>query len=155
VDPLSAVRSDHHCFGCGGKNPIGLHLRFTRTDDGVSAPFVPVPEHQGFEQIVHGGILSTVLDEAMAWAVASEGIWAVTGDMRTRFRRPLHIGEPVTVAARVTGTHGRTVSAEATLTRDQDRATIATAAATFVRVPEDVAASWRNRYLREATAPKE
>ena len=53
-------------FGCGDDNPIGLRLRFTPSGEGVKASFIPSAEHQGFQEVVHGGIISTVLDEAMA-----------------------------------------------------------------------------------------
>jgi acyl-coenzyme A thioesterase PaaI-like protein len=46
----------------------------------VKASFTPNPEHQGFHDVVHGGIISTILDEAMAWATAHAGVWAVTGE---------------------------------------------------------------------------
>jgi len=99
VDPLAIVRSDHGCFGCGDDNPIGLHLRFAADGDTVRASFIPSSDHQGFGNIVHGGIIATILDEAMAWATAHAGFWAMTGEMRVRFRRPLNIGEPSVVTA--------------------------------------------------------
>lgn len=142
----SIVRSDHACFGCGDQNPIGLHLRFAALADGVTAPFTPGIEHQGFESIVHGGIISTVLDEAMAWATAYAGLWAVTGEMRVRFRLPLHVGEPTRATARVRGCRGRIVTTIADLTRVDDLAQIATASATFVKVSSEVEATWRVRY---------
>src|SRR5215218_3749618 len=114
-DPFPVVRSDHACFGCGDDNPIGLHLRFTPDGEGVIASFVPGPEHQGFDGVVHGGIICSVLDEAMAWATAHAGVWAVTGEMRVRFRKPLSIGEPTTVVSRVSGTRGRLVMTAAEL----------------------------------------
>ena len=150
--PLAAARSDHHCFGCGDQNPIGLHLRFAATADGVGAPFTPAAEHQGFHEVVHGGIISTVLDEAMAWAVAQAGVWAVTGDMRVRYRRPLHVGDPTTVTARVTGRRGRIVMAAAELTLDETGAKVASGTATFVRVSDAVAAEWQARYLKRSDA---
>lgn len=148
-DPSLLVRSDHACFGCGDNNPIGLRLRFTPNGDGVKASFVPAPEHQGFHDVVHGGIISTVLDEAMAWATARAGLWAVTGEMRVRFRRPLDLGEPSTITARVSGARGRLVMTTAELVLDRDNLPIATASATFVKVDSDVAAAWRARYVRE------
>jgi acyl-coenzyme A thioesterase PaaI-like protein len=148
TDPFPIVRSDHACFGCGDDNPIGLHLRFSPEDDGVKASFIPGPQHQGFQDVVHGGIISAVLDEAMAWATAHAGVWAVTGEMRVRFRQPLKIGEITTVAARVSGTRGRLVTAAAELQLDRDRSAVATASATFVKVDADVEADWRARYLR-------
>ena len=150
VNPLLAVRSDHACFGCGDDNPIGLRLRFAPDGDGVKALFIPRAEHQGFHDVVHGGIISTVLDEAMAWATAHAGVWAVTGEMRVRFRQPLPIGEPTIVSARVTRTRGRLVNTTAELVLDRDRSPIATASATFLRVDADTEAAWRARYLRDS-----
>jgi acyl-coenzyme A thioesterase PaaI-like protein len=151
-DSFLTVRSDHACFGCGDDNPIGLHLRFAPDGDGVRASFVPGPEHQGFQDVVHGGIISAVVDEAMAWAVADAGVWAVTGEMRVRFRQPLKISDATSVVARVSGTRGRLVTAAAELLLDQDHSLIATVSATFVRVDADVEAAWRARYLRDPDA---
>jgi acyl-coenzyme A thioesterase PaaI-like protein len=145
--PLAAARSDHHCFGCGAQNPIGLHLAFSVTDEGVTAEFIPGVDHQGFADVVHGGIISTVLDEAMAWAIAADGLWALTGEMRVRFRRALHVGEPATVRGAVKAVRGRLVTATATLTSDAGGAPIATAQATFMRVDPETEAAWRERYL--------
>jgi uncharacterized protein (TIGR00369 family) len=145
--PLAAVRSDHHCFGCGDLNPIGLHLRFATGPDGVRAAFVPTAWHQGFQGIVHGGIVTSLLDEAMAWATAHAGYWAVTGELRVRYRRPLSVGDRTTVSARITGVRGKIVTTTAELVLDRDGSRVATATATFVRVDDAVAAEWRSRYL--------
>ena len=150
VDPMLAVRSDHACFGCGDDNPIGLRLRFAADGDGVKASFTPNPEHQGFHDVVHGGIISTILDEAMAWATAHAGVWAVTGEMRVRFRQPLEFGELAIVMARVSGVRGRLVNTAAELVLDRDRSPVATASATFVRVGAEVEAAWRARYLQDS-----
>ena len=148
--PFPIVRSDHACFGCGDDNPIGLHLKFTPEGDGVRASFIPGPEHQGFDDVVHGGIISAVLDEAMAWATAHAGLWAVTGEMRVRFRQPLKIGDLTTVVARVSGTRGRLVTRPwLSSMLDRDRSPVATASATFVKVDADVEAAWRARYLQD------
>jgi uncharacterized protein (TIGR00369 family) len=149
ADPLLAVRSDHRCFGCGARNPIGLHLAFTSDENGVRASFVPSGEHQGFENVIHGGIISAVLDEAMAWATATAGIWAVTADMRVRFRRPLHVGEPTTVTASISSTRGRLTTASAELTADADSALIASATASFMRVDKETEVAWRMRYFEK------
>jgi acyl-coenzyme A thioesterase PaaI-like protein len=149
-DTLGMVRSDHECFGCGDDNPIGLHLRFAADGDSVKASFIPGADHQGFGGIVHGGIISAVLDEAMAWATAHAGFWAMTGDMRVRFRRPLKIGEPTVVTARVSGTRGRLVTTAGELVLESDRSPIATATATFVKADPELASDWRARYLRES-----
>jgi hypothetical protein len=123
-DSFLTVRSDHACFGCGDDNPIGLHLRFAPDGDGVKASFI-----------------TSVLDEAMAWAVADAGVWAVTGEIRTRFRQPLKIGNLTSVVARVGGTRGGRVTATAELRLDRDHAFIATASAIFARVEAEVEAA--------------
>jgi acyl-coenzyme A thioesterase PaaI-like protein len=145
-----ALRADHRCFGCGAQNPIGLHLRFSEDEDGVRAPFVPGRDHQGFEDVIHGGIISTVLDEAMAWATAAAGIWAVTGEMRVRFRHVLKVGEPATIRARVTSRRGRLITTAAELTLDTSGAVIASGTATFMQVDPATEAAWRSRYLIES-----
>jgi acyl-coenzyme A thioesterase PaaI-like protein len=152
TDPLTLVRSDHACFGCGQENPIGLRLRFAVDSEGVRAEFTPAPEHQGFQDIVHGGIIATVLDEAMAWATAAAGLWTMTGEMQTRFRHPLHVGEPARVSAAIVAQRGRTVSVTAELSRQSDDIQIASAKGTFVEVSADVAAAWQARYLRTTDA---
>jgi uncharacterized protein (TIGR00369 family) len=149
---LPSVRFDHACFGCGDDNPIGLHLHFSPTADGVTAAFVPRPAHQGFDNVIHGGIISTVLDEAMAWATTQAEVWAVTAELAVRFRNPLAVGEPATVTARVSEHRGRLVATASELTRDRDGATIATATATFVRVTDTLAADWQRRYLADSDA---
>ncbi len=145
--PLEAVRSDHRCFGCGAQNPIGLHLKFVADEVGVRAPFKPTIVHQGYENVVHGGIVSSVLDEAMAWATAAAGYWAVTGEIRVRFKRPLQVAEPSTVMARVTGARGRLISTDARLLSDLDGAEIAFGSATFMRVDSVTEEAWKARYV--------
>lgn len=144
---FQSIRFDHACFGCGDDNPIGLHLRFSTTNDGVRAAFTPEPAHQGFDGIVHGGIISTVLDEAMAWATTSAGVWTVTAEMSVRFKHPLSVGESTTVIAEVTENRGRIVATTGELTRDRDGAVVASATATFVRVSDAIAKKWESRYL--------
>lgn len=145
-DPLAAVRADHGCFGCGSENPIGLRLRFSSGSDGVSARFVPTPDHQGFDGVVHGGIICTVLDEAMAWATAAAGLWAMTGEMRTRFRKPLRAGDETIVRGSITSQRGRVIYTAAEL-RLNDGVVVATATGTFLRVNAEQEQAWRAQYL--------
>ena len=143
------VRDDHNCFGCGRLNPHGLHLVFTvlTGGNGVSAPFTPRTEHEGFFDVVHGGIVTAVLDEAMGWAVFVRDIWAVTGKMAVTFRKPVAVGVPTRAVGRVVADRGRLLDVAAELRRDEDGALLAEATATFVRVPARQAKAWRDRYI--------
>jgi uncharacterized protein (TIGR00369 family) len=148
-----AIRDDHNCFGCGATNPWGLHLTFYAEPDGsVRTRWVPEVNHQGYEGMVHGGIIATVFDEVMAWAISNQGIWAVTGRLNTSFRKPVEIGTPTMARAQVVDVHSRAVEVKATIVREADGALLAEATGVFVRVPQATADAWRGRYAR-ADAP--
>jgi len=57
----------HSCFVCGEANPLGLKLRFESDGQIVRTRFTPCPDHMGFKDVIHGGLLATVLDEIMVW----------------------------------------------------------------------------------------
>lgn len=143
-----AVRDDHYCFGCGGLNPYGLHLHFFRNADGngVWAPWRPAREHEGFTGIAHGGIITTVLDEVMGWALYAQDIWAVTGRLAVAFRKPVEIDVPTRAIARIEQDFGRKLDLVAEIRRASDDLLLADATAAFVRVPPERAAEWKTRY---------
>ncbi|MGC8971933.1 MAG: PaaI family thioesterase [bacterium] len=78
-----------YCFACGESNPIGLHLKFVKKDSLVEAIFSPNDFHQGYPDIVHGGIVTTLLDEAMAYALEFNGYRGLTVKLRVKFLKPL------------------------------------------------------------------
>jgi uncharacterized protein (TIGR00369 family) len=87
-------RSFDSCFACGPENLRGLRLRFEREDDRVTATFTPPPELGGYGALLHGGITSTLLDEALVWAVYGLlGELSLTTELRVRFLRPIRCGE--------------------------------------------------------------
>ena len=89
---------DSMCFACGEKNPISLRLDFKRTSDfTVEAEFIPGEYHQGYDDIMHGGLVATLLDEAMAYAVGVRGIKAFTAELNIRFRKAAEIGEKLII----------------------------------------------------------
>ena len=149
VGQALAVRDDHWCFGCGADNPIGLKLHFfaDETTGRIWAPWTPRREHQGFEGIVHGGLITTVLDEVMGWVIHSRTIWAVTGTINVRFRKPVEIGVPTRASAWIERESGRKIDVAAELRRDSDDLLLASAAAIFIRVPEEQAQAWQGRYI--------
>lgn len=138
---------DHGCFGCGDGNPQGLRLRFRPLPDGgVWARFTPTGLHQGYMAMTHGGILATVLDEAMSWALTHNGDLGVTARMSLSFRRPATVGEPLLVAAHVGRSKARLVDATATAYRERDGEVVAEAEGRFMRVTAEQAAEWRTLY---------
>jgi uncharacterized protein (TIGR00369 family) len=96
------VVDDGRCFACGPRNEIGLRLRFDVVGDGeVRCVTTLGPAYQGWVGMAHGGIAMMLLDEAMAHAAGAAGRRGVTAEVRVRFRRPLPLGEPLTVTGRV------------------------------------------------------
>jgi acyl-coenzyme A thioesterase PaaI-like protein len=80
---------DHRCFACGRENPIGLHLDIKENREGVYAEIRLSPEFQGYQRIIHGGIVSTILDEMAVWASYKKGYKAVTAELNMRIRKPM------------------------------------------------------------------
>jgi len=133
--------SDHYCFACGAANPIGLHLRFTYADGTAEALFTAERAHQGYPGIMHGGLVATLLDEAMAHAAIAAHGAAVTGDLHVRMRgQGVPLGRPLRLQGRVTGGRGRLVLTAATL-RDEEGRLLAQAEGKFMVVPEEGASS--------------
>jgi acyl-coenzyme A thioesterase PaaI-like protein len=109
------------CYACGDLNPIGLHLHFAMEGEWAVAPFMAQQEHQGYPGYVHGGVVASLLDEAMGWATYGRGIWALTGRLQTRFRGIVPTGEPLEVRARITRDRGRTLEVAAELRGPQGK----------------------------------
>ncbi len=143
------VRDDHFCFGCGRLNAHGLQLQFAVTPerDGVWAPFRPSRAHEGFAEIVHGGIVTAVLDEVMGWALFARGIWAVTATIEVKFRKPVAVDVTTRAIGRIGRDRGRILQVSGELRRESDDLLLAQATGSFVRVPESQAQAWRDRYL--------
>ena len=90
------------CFVCGMENPIGLKLAFYETGDGrVIAPYTPCEDHQGYPGVVHGGIISALLDEVAGRACIVTGRWVFTARMKIRYRRPIPLGQPLLAVGEV------------------------------------------------------
>lgn len=91
-------QGEDYCFACGPKNPIGLHLDFQLTDGKFRARKTLAPEYQGYSGIVHGGIVTTLLDEAMGgYLYDGLGERAVTARLAVRYRNPTPVGEELLI----------------------------------------------------------
>lgn len=99
--------SNQWCFGCGSRNPIGMKLSFREEDQRYLTTFVPGPEHQGYDGVMHGGLVSTLLDEVMARYLHARGLNAVTARLEVRFRQPTPIGQELTISGWITGQRGK------------------------------------------------
>lgn len=147
VEPINEDTIDHHCFGCGNGNPHGLRLRFRPLPEGgVWADFTPDRDHEGYLGMTHGGILSTVADEAMSWAVTAAGELGVTARMSLAFRRPARLGSALSVEAWIVERSKRMIATRAEIRAVESGDLLAEADARFVRVSPAQAAAFRAGY---------
>lgn len=93
--------ADTFCFACGKDNPFGLHMQFAEEGEDYVCRWTPQPHHQGWHKILHGGLVSTLLDEVMTWRLVSRGINAVTAEMTVRLKAPTPLDQELTIRARV------------------------------------------------------
>ncbi len=133
MDPARDLIDDGMCFVCGPRNQNGLRLEFEPRADEVVAEFVPAVHHQGYRGIVHGGIISTLLDEAMAHVMVRRGRPALTAKIEVKFLQAASIGEKLVIRARLRHERSRTAELEASATTQQG-AQVATARGTWIRV---------------------
>ena len=112
---IDTERGYNLCFGCGQKNPIGLKLSFQWDGKTARAEFTPTKFYQGWAGFVHGGIITTILDEAMAYAAAFGGTNCVTASIEARLRRMSPIDEPLIITSSVTKKTRKLVKTRATI----------------------------------------
>lgn len=110
--PRAEIQST--CFVCGPTHPIGLRIKYELTGDGaMNARWVPSRAWEGFRGIIHGGIVCTVLDEAMSKAVAASAGEALTAEMRVRFRRRIQPGQELAIRGWIVDRSKRRIRTEA------------------------------------------
>ena len=115
---LDSKKGLTRCFGCGPDNPIGLKLNFDWDGQTASATFIPGEWHEGWPGIVHGGIVSVVLDEAMTYVPYFKGIHCVTGRLEVRLKGHIKAGETFKVNAESTRLTRKLMECKSTLIRD-------------------------------------
>ena len=115
---MLSEREHAHCIICGAANQQGLRLQFTTLPDGSVETVFPCREvFQGYGGILHGGIISCLLDGAMTNCLFAMGITATTGELALRFLRPVAIDTPAIVRARVKRSHSPLHIVEAELSQ--------------------------------------
>ena len=113
---LDAEYTAKFCFACSQENPIGLKLKPVQDGEKVTAEFTAGEFHQGWDNIIHGGILYTLLDEVTAYAMLCRGIeLGVTAKSEIRFKQLAPINQPIQASAWVTKLTRRLVEAKGVL----------------------------------------
>ena len=102
-DNLLDVNSDDACFVCGQDNTIGLQAKFNidPKQNSASAVLTIGTNFQGWQGVVHGGIIATLLDETAIYACQSLSKTAVTAGMTVKYRKPVKVDCLVQLTAEV------------------------------------------------------
>lgn len=129
-----AHSANNRCFGCGPANARGLHLEFLMAADRSIVCHTTVGDnYEGPPGYVHGGMIATLLDEAMSKAVRARGATAVTRRMEVDYLRPVSSGAPIRIEGRVVRSEGRKHWAEAAICSEAGTA-LAAGAGLFIEI---------------------
>ncbi len=122
------------CFGCGTANAAGLRLEFLLAGDGTVVCLAAIPDRfEGPAGFVHGGIIATLLDEAMSKSVRVRGLTAMTRQMEIDYLRPVHSAASIRLEGRLLRSEGRKHWAEARILNERGRK-LAEAKGLFVEI---------------------
>lgn len=136
-DNLQRLREDFHpyCIVCGSHNLRGLRLQSQVMPDGsVQATFECRRVLEGYERVLHGGIICSLLDGAMTNCLFAHEHVGVTAELTVRFHHPVAAESPVVVRARITESFHTLHHLSADLL--QDGRTMASATAKFLETPK-------------------
>lgn len=146
VDGRRIVLTPHNCFACGTLNVHGLQLDLHAGGDRCWTELTLAERFEGWEGIAHGGILCTILDEVMAWALVDHDVWGVTARMNVEFRQPVPIGRAIRAEGRVLEARRRLVTAEGVILDAANGTLLARSEGTYVGASEARKQELKARY---------
>ena len=122
----------YNCFACGTANPIGLNLSFYRKGEYICSDITLEKNYEGWENMAHGGIVSTLLDEVMSWTVIYfRRIFFLTRRMKIKYIKPVPLYRLLTVKGKMIEGGNRRLCKASGLIQDEDKNTLVRAEATF------------------------
>ena len=138
--------AEHNCFACGTLNTHGLHLDLHLEPGRCWTELELGPRFQGWDEIAHGGIVATILDEVMAWSLVASDNWGVTARLNVAFRRPVPLATPVRAEGWITQTRRRMVETAARVVDVASQTELATATGLYVAADAARKAELQARY---------
>ncbi|UCC40901.1 MAG: PaaI family thioesterase [Candidatus Aminicenantes bacterium] len=130
---MELIQRYSKCFVCGDKNDMCLKVDFFHDGEKARAEYHPTPRFEGYKEILHGGIISALLDEVMIKAIIAKGIFSLTSRIDIRFKNFARIGEKLLLEGRIKEDRRRLILAEGKAFK-QEGEVIAAARGTYFRV---------------------
>lgn len=129
------LSDDRYCFACGSLNPVGLHMEVSYLQEKAVSKLSLKREFQGWQNIVHGGVVATILDEIMAHAVMHYVGKGVTTSLQVTYRVPLPVEQEVSAVGYVVERKSRAAVARGEIRTRGNEKIIATGESRFILLP--------------------
>ena len=143
----------HNCFACGELNEHGLQLRMHLMERGAWTEVTLPQRFEGWQGIAHGGILATLVDEAMAWSLFADDQVGLTASLSIDFRRPSPVGRAMRAEGWITDRRRLRYDTAARVIDAETGEVLAEATGVYVAAPPSRAQEIRDRYgLRVAAS---
>lgn len=107
-----------NCFVCGVNNPIGLKMVFSYPNNTAQSRFCLPAHFEGYDKIIHGGIVAAILDEAMAKAILAQNIKAVTVTITIEYKKPLQPDTEYSVTGSILNIRKKLIETESYISED-------------------------------------
>jgi acyl-coenzyme A thioesterase PaaI-like protein len=146
TEPLRFEVEPHRCFACGSLSEHGLQLDLHVDGNRCWTELELADRFQGWDGIAHGGIVCTILDEVMAWSLATTDNWGLTARMTVDFKRPVRLGVPIRGEGWMTRQRRRLVDTAARLVDVASGELLATAEAVYVAADDERKRELKERY---------
>lgn len=131
-EQLDLAAAANRCFVCGPGNPDGLQVSFRMDDEVCRGEFVPQPRHMGYDNVVHGGLLFSLLDDVMANWLYLQGERCFTARAEVRYRDKLPVGTPVRLEGRLVKRKGKLVEMHGQVIRTDTDAVVVESTGRFM-----------------------
>lgn len=148
--PESLGFRPHSCFACGQLNAAGIRLALNIEPSRCWTELALDRRFEGWEGIVHGGIVSAILDEVMVWSLIRHDSWGVTAKLEVQFRRPVEVGRRIRAEGWLTEIRRRTERTAGRLLDAETGEELATAHALYMVASEAKKRELKKRYLHAA-----
>jgi acyl-coenzyme A thioesterase PaaI-like protein len=132
---MELIKRYSNCFVCGDKNQCGLKVDFFDEQGVAKAQYQASSVFEGYKDVLHGGIISALLDEVMIKAVLAKDILAVTASIEVKFKQPVKIGEKLSLEGKIIEDRGRIILTEGKVFKE-DKSIAALGFARYVKADE-------------------
>lgn len=132
---MQLIKRYGNCFVCGDENKCGLKVDFFDREGVATAEYKASPDFEGYKDILHGGVISALLDEVMIKAILARDILAVTASIEVKFKQPVKTGEKLLLEGRILEDKGRIVTTQGKVLKE-DNSVVALGYGKYVKADE-------------------